>query len=205
MTKVKVCGITNVENAKAMGNCGIDAIGLVFYEKSPRFVELKTAQQIINVLPPFINRVGLFVNAKKEFIDEVLENIAIDTLQFHGDETPEDCEKYQLPFIKAIRVDEQTDFKKQANDYKNASGLLLDAKHKTLYGGSGESFDWHLATLAKMEINLPIILAGGLTIDNVKTAMAQVQPYAVDVSSGVEITKGIKDIEKIKSFMEQIK
>ena len=202
MTKVKVCGLTNVENAKAMGNYGIDAIGLVFYEKSPRFVDIKTAQQIINVLPPFINRVGLFVNASQKTIESVIKNVAIDTLQFHGDESPEDCEKYQLPFIKAIRVDEKTDLKKLANDYKNASGLLLDAKHKTLYGGSGVSFDWNLA---KKEINLPIILAGGLSIDNVKNAIAQVQPYAVDVSSGVEKTQGIKDIEKIRMFMEQVK
>lgn len=202
MTKVKICGLTNVENAKSMANYSIDAIGLVFYEKSPRFVDIKTAQQIIEVLPPFINRIGLFVNAEKSFIDKVIKNVAIDTLQFHGDETPQECEKYQLPFIKAIRVDEQTDLKKQASDYKNASGLLLDAKHKTLYGGSGESFDWNLA---KKEINLPIILAGGLTVNNVAQAIEQVQPFGVDVSSAVEKSKGFKDIEKIKLFMEKIK
>lgn len=202
MTKVKICGLTNVENAKSMANYSIDAIGLVFYEKSPRFVDIKTAQQIIEVLPPFINRIGLFVNAEKSFIDKVIKNVAIDTLQFHGDETPQECEKYHLPFIKAIRVDEQTDLKKIAQKYKNASGLLLDAKHKTLYGGSGEVFDWDLA---KVTINLPIILAGGLTVNNVAQAIEQVQPFGVDVSSAVEKSKGFKDIEKIKLFMEKIK
>jgi phosphoribosylanthranilate isomerase len=201
MTKVKICGITNIDNARDIGNLGVDAIGLVFYDKSPRAVDIKTAQKIISVLPPFINRVGLFVNAKKTFIDEVLKNVAIDTLQFHGDETPQECEYYDLPFMKAIRVDAQTDLNKVSNDYKNASGLLLDAKHKSLYGGSGKTFDWDLA---KVKINLPIILAGGLTIDNVKDAISQVKPFGVDVSSAVEKTKGFKDIVKVKAFMEEV-
>jgi phosphoribosylanthranilate isomerase len=201
MTKVKICGITNIDNARDIGNLGIDAIGLVFYDKSPRAIDIKTAQAIISVLPPFVNRVGLFVNAKKTFIEEVLKNVAIDTLQFHGDETPQQCECYDLPFMKAIRVDVQTDLNKVSNDYKNANGLLLDAKHESLYGGSGKTFDW---ALAKVKINLPIILAGGLTIENVKNAISQVQPFGVDVSSAVEKTKGFKDIVKVKAFMEEV-
>jgi len=198
--KIKICGFTNAQNAYDASMLGIDAIGLVFYEKSPRHVEVERALEIVQALPPFINRVGLFVNADSHFIDEVLCEVPLDTLQFHGDETPEECAQYAMPFMKALRVNEQTNISQVADNYHQASGLLLDAFNKDAYGGTGESFDW---SLAKVNIDLPIILAGGLNPDTVASAIAQVGPYAVDVSSGVEREKGIKDIEKIKQFIKQ--
>ena len=197
-TKIKVCGFTTADNARAAAFLGIDAIGLVFYDKSPRHIEVETALEIVNALPPFVNRVGLFVNADSGFIDEVLCEVPLDTLQFHGDESPIECNQYAMPFIKALRVHADTNIVKMAEDYHQASGLLLDAFNQEAYGGTGEHFDW---SLAKVDIDLPIILAGGLTPDTISTAVKQVNPYAVDVSSGVESIKGIKDIEKIKHFI----
>jgi len=198
--KIKICGFTQAQNARDASLLGIDAIGLVFYDKSPRYVEIERALEIVQALPPFINRVGLFVNADSYYIDEVLCEVPLDTLQFHGDETPLECQQYGLPFMKALRVNEQTNIPKLAQDYHQASGLLLDAYNSTTYGGTGESFDW---SLAKVGIDLPIILAGGLNPETVGKAIQQVNPYAVDVSSGVESSKGIKDIQKIQQFIQQ--
>ncbi len=198
--KIKICGFTQAQNARDASLLGIDAIGLVFYDKSPRYVEIERALEIVQALPPFINRVGLFVNADSYFIDEVLCEVPLDTLQFHGDESPQECQQYGLPFMKALRVNEQTNIPKLAQDYHQANGLLLDAYNSTTYGGTGESFDW---SLAKVELDLPIILAGGLNPETVGKAIQQVSPYAVDVSSGVESSKGIKDIQKIQQFIQQ--
>ena len=198
--KIKICGFTQAQNARDAAMLGIDAIGLVFYEKSPRHVDINQALDIVRALPPFVNRVGLFVNADSHFIDEVLCEVPLDTLQFHGDETPEQCAQYAMPFVKALRVKEQTNIIQLAQDYQQASGLLLDAYHPSSYGGTGDQFDW---SLANVEIDLPIILAGGLTPDTAHQAASQVTPYALDVSSGVESAKGIKDIEKIKQFIKQ--
>ncbi len=198
--KIKVCGFTQAQNARDAALLGIDAIGLVFYDKSPRNVDMERALEIVQALPPFINRVGLFVNADSHFIDEVLCEVPLDTLQFHGDETPEECSQYAMPFIKALRVNQETDIAKMADEYYRSSGLLLDAFNPNTYGGTGESFDW---SLAKIDIDLPIILAGGLNPNTVVDAISQVNPYAVDVSSGVESAKGIKDIDKIKQFIQQ--
>lgn len=198
--KIKICGFTQAQNARDAALLGIDAIGLVFYQKSPRYVDMSQALEIVQALPPFINRVGLFVNADSEFIDEVLCEVAIDTLQFHGDETPQECAQYAMPFIKALRVNEKTDIIQQAEAYQQASGLLLDAYNPNTYGGTGENFDWELANV---NIDLPIILAGGLNPETAKQAVNQVNPYALDVSSGVEKEKGIKDIVKIKQFIKQ--
>ncbi|MDC0390559.1 phosphoribosylanthranilate isomerase [bacterium] len=198
--KIKICGFTQAQNAHDASLLGIDAIGLVFYDKSPRYVEIQRALEIVQALPPFINRVGLFVNADSYFIDEVLCEVPLDTLQFHGDETPQECQQYGLPFMKALRVNEQTNIPQLAQDYYQANGLLLDAYNSTTYGGTGESFDW---SLAKVELDLPIILAGGLNPETVGKAIQQVNPYAVDVSSGVESSKGIKDIQKIQQFIQQ--
>ena len=198
--KIKICGFTNAQNANQAAMLGIDAIGLVFYDQSPRNVGVETALQIVNALPPFINRVGLFVNADSSFIDEVLCEVPLDTLQFHGDESVVECTQYAMPFIKALRVNQETNITQMADDYHQASGLLLDAFNKDTYGGTGESFDW---SLAKVDIDLPIILAGGLNPNTVADAVSQVNPYAVDVSSGVESAKGIKDIDKIKEFIQQ--
>ncbi|SFV80092.1 Phosphoribosylanthranilate isomerase [hydrothermal vent metagenome] len=200
--KIKICGITQADNAREVALLGIDAVGLVFYEQSPRHVDVESAIQVVNALPPFINRVGLFVNADSGFIDEVLCEVPIDTLQFHGDESVIECTQYGMPFIKALRVNENTNIAKMADDYHQASGLLLDAFNKDAYGGTGEQFDW---SLAKVDIDLPIILAGGLNPDTVADAIAQVNPYAVDVSSGVESEPGIKDIAKIQQFIHKVR
>ena len=199
--KIKICGFTNAQNANQAAMLGIDAIGLVFYNQSPRSVDVETANQIINILPPFVNRVGLFVNADSSFIDEVLCEVPLDTLQFHGDESVAECSQYAMPFIKALRVNQDTNIIKMAEEYHQASGLLLDAFNKDTYGGTGESFDW---SLAKVDIELPIILAGGLNPNTVADAVSQVNPYAVDVSSGVESELGIKDIDKIRKFIQRV-
>ena len=199
--KIKICGFTNAQNANQAAMLGIDAIGLVFYDQSLRNVGVETALQIVNALPPFINRVGLFVNADSSFIDEVLCEVPLDTLQFHGDESAAECRQYAMPFIKALRVNQETNIIKMAEEYHQASGLLLDAFNKDTYGGTGESFDW---SLAKVDIDLPIILAGGLNPNTVADAVSQVNPYAVDVSSGVESEPGIKDIDKIRKFIQRV-
>ena len=202
MMKIKICGFTNAEVARAAAFAGADAIGLVFYEPSPRNVSIDIAREIVAALPPFVNRVGLFVNANPNQIDEVLCEVSLDTLQFHGDETPLDCAQYHLPFYKAVRVTETTDIQQVATKFSAASALLLDAFNPTAYGGTGEAFDW---SLAKVGIDLPIILAGGLTEKNVIEAIAQVNPYAVDASSGVESAKGVKDIDKIRRFISKVR
>ena len=201
MVKIKICGFTNAENAQQAALAGIDAIGLNFYAKSPRHIDIDSAREIVAALPPFVNKVGLFVNANPSLIDEVLCEVALDTLQFHGDESPSDCAQYEMPFIKAIRVSPELDLIKTANEYSQASALLLDTYQPDVYGGSGKSFDW---SLANIELDLPIILAGGLTPDNVSAAIDIAQPYAVDVSSGVESAKGLKDIDKIRAFISSV-
>ena len=201
MVKIKICGFTNAENAQQAALAGIDAIGLNFYAKSPRHIDIDSAREIVAALPPFVNKVGLFVNANPSLIDEVLCEVALDTLQFHGDESPSDCAQYEMPFIKAIRVSPKLDLIKAANEYSQASALLLDTYQPDVYGGSGKSFDW---SLANIELDLPIILAGGLTPDNVSVAINTAQPYAVDVSSGVESAKGLKDIDKIRAFISNV-
>ena len=200
--KVKICGITDSENAKKIGQLSINAIGLVFYDKSPRAISIPQANKIIDSLPPFISKVGLFVNSKSSYIDQVLNSVNIDTIQFHGDENPSDCSQFQMPFIKAIRMREGTNLLKQAEEFSSAAGLLLDSFEEDSYGGTGKSFDWNLI---RYNIDLPIILAGGLNKDNVISAIEKTQPYAIDISSGVETEKGIKDIGKTKEIIEIVK
>ena len=200
--KVKICGITDSENAKKIGQLNINAIGLVFYDKSPRAISIPQANKIIDSLPPFISKVGLFVNSKSSYIDQVLNSVNIDTIQFHGDESPSDCSQFQMPFIKAIRMREGTNLLKKAEEFSSAAGLLLDSFEEDSYGGTGKSFDWNLI---KDNIDLPIILAGGLNKDNVMSAIEKTQPYAIDISSGVEFEKGIKDIGKTKEIIEIVK
>ena len=202
MTKVKICGFTNSENARDAAIAGVDAIGLVFYDKSPRNVDIQKAREIVAALPPFINRVGLFVNANPSFIDEVLCEVPLDTLQFHGDEEVVDCTQYQMPFIKSLRVTSKTNLDQIAEHFSDASALLLDSYNPNSFGGTGEIFDW---SLARVKIDLPIILAGGLNSDNVSEAISQVNPYAVDASSGVESSPGMKDIDKILAFIQSVR
>lgn len=198
----KICGITRIEDALAAAEAGADAIGFVFYAKSPRAVDVRQARAIIAELPPFVTTVGLFVNASRCELNEILEVVALDLLQFHGDETPQDCEGYHRPWIKALRVRPSDDLEAACQLYAGARGILLDTYVAGVPGGTGEAFDW---SLVPAHLSKPIILAGGLSADNVGQAIAQVRPYAVDVSGGVERAKGIKDAAKIEAFMQAVK
>ncbi len=200
-TRVKICGITRPEDGIAAAQAGADAIGLVFYPASPRAVTIRQAQAIVEQLPPFVTVTGLFVNAQRDTIREVLAQVPIDLLQFHGDEPPEACIGYGRPYIKALAMDEGMDVAQKAKTYSDAAALLLDAWHKDLRGGSGERFDWERFP---QEVGKPLILAGGLTPDNVVQAIETTRPYAVDVSSGVEREKGIKDPVRIAEFMRNV-
>jgi phosphoribosylanthranilate isomerase len=197
----KICGITRIEDALAAVEAGADAIGFVFSPKSPRAVSVQQARAIIAALPPFISTVGLFVNASRCELNETLDAVPLDMLQFHGDETPEQCEGYHRPFIKALRVQAGDDIAASCRMYSRASGILLDTFVAGVPGGTGETFDW---ALIPSNLEKPIILAGGLTSANVAQAIAQVRPYAVDVSGGVEKSKGIKDHDKIRAFMSAV-
>ena len=202
VVRSKICGITRVEDALAAVEAGADAIGLVFYAKSPRAVTVQQARSIINALPPFVTTVGLFVDASRCELGEILDAVPLDLLQFHGDESPENCEGYHRPYIKALRVKPGDDIAAQVALYKNASGVLLDTYVPGIPGGTGEAFDW---SLVPEGLSKPIILAGGLTAENVAQAIARVRPYAVDVSGGVEAAKGIKDAQKIRAFMQAVR
>lgn len=199
-TRIKICGITNIEDAKSAIEAGADAIGLVFYEKSPRYVAINTADYIIKNSSPLVNYVGLFVDADENYIKKVLNRVAIDTIQFHGQESEEACAQYNKPYIKAIRMSKEINLAEQCEKYSSANALLLDTYVKDTPGGTGLAFDWDIIPEALAK---PIILAGGLDETNVKNAISQVQPYAVDVSGGVELEKGIKDPVKIKNFISE--
>lgn len=199
--RVKICGITRVEDALISVENGADAIGLVFYEPSPRNVNIEQAIEIANKIPAFVTAVGLFVNAEPEYVRSVISRVKLDLLQFHGDETPQECACFGLPFIKAIRVKSDTNLVQCANDFSAARGLLLDTYTEGVAGGTGNVFDWGLIPA---DLEKPVILAGGLNAHNVAQAISQVKPYAVDVSGGVEASKGIKDAAKIAAFMQQV-
>lgn len=200
--RVKICGITRLQDLHAACDAGADALGFVFYEKSPRHVTIATATALLRELPPFVQSVGLFVNAEPAFIESVLNAVPLDLLQFHGDETPADCARFGRPYIKAVRVNRDTDLLKCAADFDTSRGLLLDAFVPGVPGGTGERFDWSLIPPA---LPKPVILSGGLTPDNVAEAVRRVRPWAVDVSSGVEVTKGIKDAHLIAQFIAKAK
>jgi phosphoribosylanthranilate isomerase len=199
-TRVKICGITRRQDAEFAVEMGTDAIGLVFYGPSPRAVTIAQAQEIIENLPPFVCVVALFVDAEPDEVYACLDALQIDVLQFHGDESPDYCEQFNKPYMKAVRMKDHVDLAEIAEKYASASALLLDSYKLGVPGGTGITFDWSMIT----KINKPIVLAGGLTIDNVATAIKQVSPYAIDVSGGVEQAKGIKDKEKIRSFMQEV-
>lgn len=202
MTRIKICGITRVEDAQIAAHGGVDAIGLVFYQRSPRHVNVAQAKLLAGTLPPFVTVVGLFVNAEAAFVREVLASMPLDILQFHGDETPEYCEQFDRPYLKAIRVKAGVDLLQCASDFRSAKGLLLDAHVEGIPGGTGTAFDW---ALIPKQLPLPVILSGGLDAVNVAVAIKQVRPYAVDVSSGVEASKGIKDAAKVAAFINEVK
>ncbi len=202
MTRIKICGITREQDLRAVADSGGHAIGLVFYEKSPRHVSVQRAAELVRAAPPFLTVVGLFVNPSAEFVHEALERVPLDVLQFHGEETPEFCRQFGRPYLKAIRVKKGVDLLQCASRYAGAQGLLLDAYVEGTQGGTGESFDW---ALIPHELPLPVILSGGLHAGNVASAIRQVRPYAVDVSSGVEAAKGVKDAAKVAAFINEVK
>ncbi|MFO1435096.1 MAG: phosphoribosylanthranilate isomerase [Gammaproteobacteria bacterium] len=199
--RVKFCGITREEDALTAVALGADAIGMVFYAGSPRAVGVGTAREIVHRLPPFISTVALFVNPLAGEVQTVLEAVRPGLLQFHGDETAADCERYGMPYIKAIRMRPDVDIHEQAGRFSSAAALLLDSFHEGNYGGTGQVFDW---SRVPADLQRPFILAGGLTPDNVAAAIAATRPYAVDVSGGVEATKGIKDPAKMQAFLREV-
>ena len=200
-TRVKICGITRVEDAKAAVQHGCDAIGLVFYEQSPRFVTPAKAAEIVAVVPPFVSTVGLFVDAPPDYVRAVMTQVRLDLLQFHGDETPDYCRQFGMPYLKAVRVKPETNLLQYAADFAGAKALLLDAYVAGTPGGTGQAFDW---ALIPRDLPKPVILAGGLNAANVGEAVRLTRPYAVDVSGGVEREKGIKDADKIAAFMRGV-
>ena len=200
-TRVKYCGLTRIEDALYAAKIGVDAIGLVFYDKSPRSVSVDQAKLIVESLPAFVTTVGLFVNADSADVEKRVREVNLDLLQFHGDETAVDCERFDRPYIKAIRMREELDLDQISDEYQNASGLLFDTYDKDMYGGTGKLFDW---SMIPDQRSLPIILAGGLNPENVRQAISDVHPYAVDVSGGIEASKGIKDTEKMNAFMKGV-
>jgi phosphoribosylanthranilate isomerase len=200
--RVKICGITRNEDLSTACAAGADALGFVFYAKSPRNLSIERAASLVRALPPFVQSVGLFVDAEPGFVGAVLDAVPLDLLQFHGDETPEYCRQFNRPYLKAVRVRPGVDLVKYASDFADARALLLDAYVPGVPGGTGERFDWRLIPAG---LNKPIILSGGLNPDNVAEAVQTVQPWAVDVSSGVESAPGIKDVAKVAAFIERAK
>jgi phosphoribosylanthranilate isomerase len=199
-TRVKICGITQRQDAEFAAEMGADAIGLVFYAPSPRAVTVAQAKQVVAGLSPFVSIVALFVDASVAEVEACLAALPIDVLQFHGDESPDFCAQFNRPYMKAVRMREETKLMTLSERYHHASALLLDSYQTGVPGGTGQVFDWSMIEAIKQ----PIILAGGLTVDNVASGIRQVGPYAVDVSGGVEQDKGIKDKTKISAFMREV-
>ena len=203
-TRVKICGITRPGDARAAADAGADAIGLVFYPPSPRFLSVERALEIRDALPPFVQTVALFVNPDAAQVAQVIGRVRPAMLQFHGEETPRFCDEFGLPYIKACRVKggvSGVDLLEYLRPFSGAAGWLLDS-HVEEYGGIGERFDW---SLVPAERSHPLILSGGLTRENVQEAVRRVRPWAVDVSSGVESAKGIKDAAKIAAFIAEVR
>ena len=201
MVRVKICGITGLDDALMAAEAGADALGFVFFEKSPRFVTVDTAAGIIAKLPPFVQAVGLFVNADRDFVNETATCCGLDIVQLHGDESPEYCTGIERRVLKAFRIQDATSLE-PLKSYPVA-GYLLDAYSPSVFGGTGLTFNWDIARVAKAFG--PIVLAGGLTSENVQRAVTEVSPWAVDVSSGVEESPGKKDPRKVKEFIRQAK
>jgi phosphoribosylanthranilate isomerase len=204
-TRVKICGITRPGDARAAADAGADAIGLVFYPRSPRYLSVERALEIRDALPPFVQTVALFVNPDAAQVAQVIGRVRPAMLQFHGEETPRFCDEFGLPYIKACRVKEgagsEVDLLEYLRPFSRAAAWLLDS-HVEEYGGVGESFDWSLAPAVRER---PLVLSGGLTPGNVAEAIRRVRPWGVDVSSGVESAKGIKDAAKIAAFVAEVR
>ncbi len=203
-TRVKICGITSTRDAHNVCAAGADSIGLVFYEKSPRNVSIAQAKEICDSLPPFVTCVGLFLDASSDFVNSVLTEVKLDLLQFHGLESPEFCDSFSRPYIKAIGMEgisSENEFAEIIKQYTNAKGFLVDSHTTGKAGGTGKTFDWENVPQQQQK---PIILAGGLNPENIADALQQLNLYGVDLSSGVESKAGIKDPEKIKNLMNEV-
>ncbi|MFY9327630.1 MAG: phosphoribosylanthranilate isomerase [Georgfuchsia sp.] len=200
-TRIKICGLTRAEDVDAAVNAGVDAIGFVFYPPSPRCLSIELAAGLAARVPPFVTKVGLFVNENEAVVRQALANVALDLLQFHGEESEAYCRSFGRPYIKVARVRPGLDLVESARSYSSAAGLLLDS-YVEGYGGRGEMFDW---SIIPSRLPLPMILSGGLHSGNVAAAIRQLHPWAVDVSSGVELSKGIKDAAKIADFVTAVK
>lgn len=201
-TRIKICGITTADDARAAVDHGADAIGLVFYARSPRSVTVQQAQQIVAAVPPFITVVALFVDEPADGISRILSSVPVDLVQFHGDETPAFCQQFGRPWIKALRVRPGVELEALCKDYQAGRGILLDSWQDGVPGGTGKSFDWDLAART---LPLPVVLAGGLNEGNVGEAMSRLRPAAVDVSGGVERAPGVKDSGKIERFVAAVR
>jgi phosphoribosylanthranilate isomerase len=199
---VKVCGVTRVDDAIAAARAGVHAIGFIFHPPSPRNIEIPRARAIVRALPPFITSVGVFVDPERAFVEVVLREIRLGLLQFHGDEDPAFCAGFGVPYVKAVRVRQDLDLLQYASVFRGAQALLLDAYVPGKHGGTGQTFDW---SLIPPSLPLPVVLSGGLDAGNVAAAIERVRPWAVDVSSGVEVDKGIKDAAKIAAFMRGVR
>ncbi len=200
-TRVKYCGITRPEDARLAGKLGVDAIGLVFHTASPRHVQVAQAQEVVASLPAFVTVVGLFVDAKENVVEQVLEKVHIDVLQFHGDESATFCRRFRRPYIKALRMKADIDVTLAAAAYADAQAILVDSYQPGRAGGTGQTFDWNRLPGS---LESPLILAGGLNAGNVAAAIEQLNPYAVDVSGGIEREPGVKDAEKMQAFMQEV-
>ena len=200
-TRVKICGITRPEQARMAARAGADAIGLMFYGPSPRYVTRARAQAVCAALPPLVSIVGVFVNPEPHEVEAAIEDLPVDLLQFHGEESPELCAKAGMPYMKAVRVRTRDDIVEAAACYTDARALLLDAHHDALWGGTGRQFDW---SVVPDDVGRPIVLAGGLTPENVARAVRLVRPFAVDVSGGVESAPGQKDAQSMERFMKEV-
>ena len=201
-TRVKICGLRQDDDVVVASKAGADALGFVFYRPSPRAVSVDQAARLVAKVPSFVSSVGLFVNASAEQIEQTLQQVPLNLLQFHGDETPEFCQQFGTPWIKAVRMRQDINLWQLKEDYHLGQGLLLDAYQKGTPGGTGASFDWQRIP---SDLAPEIILAGGLDATNIQAAIAQVQPWAVDISGGVESSKGLKDHAKIDAFMAEIR
>ena len=200
-TRVKICGITRPDHARAAAGLGADAIGLMFYEPSPRYVTRARARAVCAALPPLVSIVAVFVNPEPREVEAVIEDLPVDLLQFHGDEPAELCAKSGKPYVKAVRVRSRDDVVNAAARYPDARALLLDAHHDALWGGTGARFDWNVVP---DDVGRPVVLAGGLTPGNVAGAIRRVRPFAVDVSGGVESAPGEKDAGSMERFIKEV-
>ena len=200
-TRIKMCGMTRSEDVAQAIDLGVNALGFIFYSGSKRYLSLAQAKKILREIPPFVTRVAVLVNPAIDLVNQLLLELSVDCLQFHGEECPEFCRQFNVPYIKAIPAVSMEQIEQQTNRYSEASGILIDTPAPGIYGGTGQTFDWSMLPESRTK---PLILSGGLNAENVKKAVTSVQPYAVDVCSGIESQPGIKDPMKMKEFVAAV-